>query len=114
MRLVVVIILGLLLSSPARGVDCQTDAASTRARIKVATARIAHEQDIGLNDVAYEEAAALAELILASADLARVSNCPKIADEFYRQVLVIFTGTVYAAYRQRAVVGIDDVRKSLP
>ena len=33
-----------------------------------------------------------------------------LSDEFYRKVLNVFTGPSYTAFRQRAQIGIEDVR----
>ena len=44
------------------------------------------------------------------ADLALKQGCLDIADERYRHVVTRYTGTAYAAFRDRARIGIDDVR----
>jgi hypothetical protein len=44
------------------------------------------------------------------ADYSLQRGCLDVADKYYRSIVNIFTGTSYASYRQRAQIGIDDVR----
>ena len=52
----------------------------------------------------------LAGVHLDIADSARKRGCLNFADEEYRKVISLFIGSGYAAFRQRAQVGIDDIR----
>ena len=45
------------------------------------------------------------------ADTALKGDCLDIADENYRHVIKVYTGSSYAAQRDRAKLGIDDVRQ---
>lgn len=49
---------------------------------------------------------------LAIADLALQSKCLDIADQNYRYVIAKFPSEAFAGLRQRAQVGVDDVRSS--
>jgi hypothetical protein len=82
------------------------------AAIAASIDRITYRQGERLWDVAQQEAEDLATTLFIVADGARSLGCRKIADHYYRQVLSIFTGSAYNAYRQRALVGIEDVRKA--
>ncbi len=44
------------------------------------------------------------------ADLALKKKCFEIADQHYRHIVSRYTGSAYAAYRERAMIGIEDVR----
>jgi hypothetical protein len=73
--------------------------------------------DEGLYYVARKEreksqvlAAELATRLFYVADKALGAGCLSTADRYYRRIIEIFTGTSYASYRQRAQIGIDDVR----
>lgn len=44
------------------------------------------------------------------ADSALKNGCLDFADKAYREIIVIYIGTAYAAYRDRARIGIDDIR----
>lgn len=44
------------------------------------------------------------------ADLALSRRCYEIADEFYRDVIKKYTSGFFSSYRERALVGIQDVR----
>ena len=44
------------------------------------------------------------------ADAAVKQQCPEQAREIYRGVIADYTGSGYAAYRQRAEIGLDDLR----
>jgi hypothetical protein len=52
-------------------------------------------------------------VVLDVADAARRARCGKIARELYDTVIATFVGSGYAALRQRAEIGINDLR-SLP
>lgn len=43
-------------------------------------------------------------------DVALQKGCLDIADRQYREVLEVFVGPSYSAYRERAAIGIEDVR----
>ena len=49
---------------------------------------------------------------LSVADKALKKQCLDIADDQYRQVMSIYTGSAYSALRDRAKIGIDDVREN--
>jgi len=49
------------------------------------------------------------DLTLRLAD-AMVAHCPELADQVYRRVLQMYSGPSFNAVRDRARVGIDDVR----
>jgi hypothetical protein len=51
-----------------------------------------------------------AGMILDSADLAKKKGCYNFADAEYRKVIQTFIGLGYAAHRQRAQIGLDDIR----
>jgi hypothetical protein len=48
--------------------------------------------------------------IFLIADNSLKLGCLDLADEYYRKIINIFVGAAYVAYRQRAQVGIEDVR----
>ena len=52
----------------------------------------------------------LAGVHLEIADSARKRGCLDFADGVYRYVISTFIGTGYAAHRQRAQIGLDDIR----
>ncbi|MET4217839.1 hypothetical protein ABIB00_003051 [Bradyrhizobium sp. LB14.3] len=56
------------------------------------------------------DASGLGQFRLAIADLALKRRCLDIADQEYRQVLTVYAGVRYVALRDRAKVGIEDVR----
>lgn len=47
---------------------------------------------------------------LTLADAALKANCLDMADEIYREVISTYTGSRFAAFRERAKLGVDDVR----
>lgn len=47
---------------------------------------------------------------LAFADAALEMRCLDLADETYRGVIATYTGTLWSSARQRAQIGVDDVR----
>lgn len=49
--------------------------------------------------------------ILEVADAAREHGCKKVARGLYDRVIATYTGAAYAALRQRAQIGIDDLRQ---
>ncbi len=49
--------------------------------------------------------------ILEVADAAREHGCKKVARGLYDAVIATYTGAAYAALRQRAQIGIDDLRQ---
>jgi hypothetical protein len=49
-------------------------------------------------------------LAFALADAALKSGCLDTADQAYRRLVVFYTGANYAGIRDRAKLGIDDVR----
>ena len=49
--------------------------------------------------------------ILEVADAAREHGCKKVARGLYDTVIATYTGGAYAALRQRAQIGIDDLRQ---
>lgn len=51
------------------------------------------------------------ELQFALADAAKAKRCFGLADELYRKVITVYTGSSYAAERERARIGIDDIRE---
>jgi hypothetical protein len=51
-----------------------------------------------------------AELTLEVADAAAGAACPEQARSLYREVIRTFIGSGYAAYRQRAEIGLEDLR----
>lgn len=51
-----------------------------------------------------------AELRLSAADSLTRAKCYDQADELYRSVIATYTGTSYVALRERAKIGIDDIR----
>jgi hypothetical protein len=51
-----------------------------------------------------------ASWFLDLADAAASHGCPKLADQVYREVIKTYIGSDYAAQRQRAQIGIEDVR----
>ncbi|MET4371042.1 hypothetical protein ABIA99_003736 [Bradyrhizobium sp. LB12.1] len=53
-----------------------------------------------------------ANMLLATGDLALKSGCRNEADRSYRAVIASFVGEDMAAYRERARIGIEDVRNS--
>ncbi len=50
------------------------------------------------------------DAVLQVADAYRDRGCPREARRLYDEVLKVFTGTAYASLRDRAKVGIDDLR----
>ena len=69
-------------------------------------------RDLAEKQLAYATALsnALRERIIIIADFALKRHCLDIADKYYRKIVVIFTGSTHAAVRQRAQIGVDDVR----
>ena len=55
---------------------------------------------------------ALPKTMFYAADTALRFKCFSIADGFYRDIVATFVGGSYAAIRQRANIGIEDVRRS--
>jgi len=51
-----------------------------------------------------------ADLTLDIAESALKHDCLDFADKVYRSVISTYVGSGYAAHRQRAQIGIDDVR----
>jgi hypothetical protein len=51
-----------------------------------------------------------AELTLEVADAAADAGCPEQARALYREVIRTFTGSGYAAHRQRAEIGLAELR----
>ncbi len=51
---------------------------------------------------------------LTAADVAAIQGCPAIAHDLYHLVINTYTGGAYAAYRQRAEIGLDDLRAARP
>ncbi len=49
--------------------------------------------------------------VLEVADAAREHGCKKVARGLYDAVIATYTGAAYAALRQRAQIGIDDLRQ---
>ena len=45
------------------------------------------------------------------ADLALKKNCVNIADKNYRHIVSRYSGEAYRSHRERARIGIDDVRE---
>lgn len=59
----------------------------------------------------YKQASALVvSIILSVADTALKHKCFDLADDQYRTIIRIYTGSFYDAARQRAGIGIEDVR----
>ena len=52
----------------------------------------------------------IASFRLAVADKALKKGCFDIADKQYRQVMSIYSGSSYSALRDRAKIGIEDIR----
>jgi hypothetical protein len=63
-----------------------------------------------IRQTGFKFAGELASRLFLVADQALKSGCLTVADRYYHRVIDIFTGTAYASYRQRAQIGIDDVR----
>jgi hypothetical protein len=91
---------------------CNSSVDAIEATKEAAVSRVNHYQAVGLYDIAQQEVENLATTLFLVADGSKKIGCRKIADYYYRQILAIFTGTAYAAYRQRAMVGIEDVRRA--
>lgn len=51
-----------------------------------------------------------ASLDLEIADVALAAGCLDVAEDMYRHVITRYIGFAYSAYRQRAQIGIEDVR----
>ena len=49
--------------------------------------------------------------ILEVADAARQHQCKEVARDLYETVIATYVGAAYAALRQRAQIGIDDLRQ---
>ncbi len=49
--------------------------------------------------------------MLTVADAARDHGCKQVARRLYDTVIATYTGSAYAALRQRAQIGIDDLRQ---
>ena len=49
--------------------------------------------------------------ILRVADAARQHRCKDVARDLYETVIATYTGAAYAALRQRAQIGIEDLRQ---
>jgi hypothetical protein len=49
--------------------------------------------------------------VLEVADAARQHRCTKVARDLYDTVIATYTGSAYAALRQRAQIGIEDLRQ---
>jgi hypothetical protein len=49
--------------------------------------------------------------ILKVADAARQHHCKEVARNLYDTVIATYIGAAYAALRQRAQIGIDDLRQ---
>ncbi len=60
----------------------------------------------------FADTAARARLAIADAALAQ--KCLDLADKHYRYVTATFTGSAWTAYRERARIGVDDVRAARP
>jgi hypothetical protein len=54
----------------------------------------------------------LQEKMMELADQALKERCLTIADHHYRMIIDIFSGSAFTALRQRAQIGINDVRSS--
>jgi hypothetical protein len=62
------------------------------------------------NSLEAKRASADGQLIVA--DVARKASCLDFADATYRDVIATFIGMGYVSHRQRAEIGIDDVREA--
>jgi hypothetical protein len=51
-----------------------------------------------------------ASTLLDVADAAAEHNCPDLAKDIFNRVIAVFVGSNYAAYRQRAEIGLADLR----
>lgn len=54
----------------------------------------------------------LADIIFRAADSSLKAKCYEAANYYYRKIVSLFIGSSYAAQRQRAQIGIDDVRQA--
>jgi hypothetical protein len=75
--------------------------------VSTVTGRIAIEK---ISDVGKASLRNGAEMVLTTGQNALKAGCSEVADEHYRYVLVHYTHDWMASFRQRAQVGIDDVR----
>jgi hypothetical protein len=91
---------------------CHANTDDMEAITEAAVSRISHRQSDDLWDIAQQEVANLATTLFTVADGALKLGCRQVADYYYRRILSIFTGSAYEAYRQRALVGIEDVRRA--
>ena len=57
-----------------------------------------------------ETAGVIARSTLDVADIAKRNKCKEHARLLYDLILETYVGTAYAAYRERAIVGINDLR----
>jgi hypothetical protein len=71
------------------------------------TGRIAIERMANVGKSSLREAA---EMVLTTGQRALNAGCSEVADEHYRYVLAHYAHDWMASFRQRAQVGIDDVR----
>ena len=59
-----------------------------------------------------DEQAFFAGIFLEVADSALQHSCLDVADKLYRFVISAYTQPVFSAYRQRAEIGVQDVREA--
>jgi len=72
----------------------------------LATARLLNPEDHGIDAVIEG-----GDWILEVADAARDHGCKEVARHLYDTVIATYTGSAYAALRQRAEIGIEDLRQ---
>jgi hypothetical protein len=87
-----------------------TDCNSQNLKLAVLSAREVESVADQRSETLVEYNQDSADLDLEIADVALSAGCLDTAENMYRHVIERYIGFVYAAYRQRAQIGIEDVR----
>ena len=86
--------------------SCTSPRLAEARSLVLAAARMQTPEEQGL-DVVIEGGS----WVLEVADAARQHRCPDVARGLYDAVIATYTGSAYAALRQRAQIGIEDLRQ---
>lgn len=97
--------------TPAREFDAEkpTNCSSAKLKKAIALARLTMSE-ISPSTHGLDTARTVAEAALEVGDIAKRHGCKEAARETYDAIMKVYVGTAYAAYRERAVVGINDLR----
>ena len=86
--------------------SCSSPRLAEARSLVLAASRMQKPEEQGL-DVVIEGGS----WILEVADAARQHRCAAVARDLYDAVIATYTGSAYAALRQRAQIGIEDLRQ---